>query len=183
EQREEFLAGQRPRSQKLTATVLFTDLKGFSTTSENLEPALLLDWLNEYMEAMATAIMSHQGVIEKYIGDGIMAVFGVPLARTVPEEIRQDARNAVRCALAMRTTLLQLNAGWKERGLPVSGMRIGIHTGPLVAGSLGSSDRQEFTVIGDTVNIASRLESFDKDWMDPESPADDCRILISETIC
>jgi len=180
EQREQFLAGQRPRSQKLTATVLFTDLEGFSTTSEKLEPALLMDWLNEYMEAMATAIMSHQGVIEKYIGDAIMAVFGVPLARTSQEGMKQDARNAVRCALAMRARMGELNTQWSARGLPRSGMRIGIHTGPLVAGSLGSVDRQEYTVIGDSVNIASRLESFDKDWVDPDSPDSDCRVLISE---
>ena len=180
EQREEFLAGQRPRSQKLTATVLFTDLEGFSTTSEKLEPAQLMDWLNEYMEAMATAIMAHQGVIEKYIGDAIMACFGVPLPRTTTDEIRQDARNAVRCALAMAIEMDKLNATWKERGLPVCGMRIGIHTGSLVAGSLGSSDRQEYTVIGDSVNTASRLESFDKDWVDPGLPGARCRILISE---
>jgi adenylate cyclase len=182
EQREEFLAGQRPRSQKLIATVLFTDLVGFSAISEKLEPALLLDWLNEYMESMATAIMSHEGVVEKYIGDAIMAVFGVPIARATQEEIRQDAKNAVRCALAMRTRLDQLNTQWVERGLPLSGMRIGIHTGPLVAGSLGSAERQEYTVIGDSVNTASRLESFDKDWSDPETTEKEsrCRILISE---
>jgi adenylate cyclase len=182
EQREEFLAGQRPRSQKLIATVLFTDLEGFSATSEKLEPALLMDWLNEYMGAMATAIMAHQGVIEKYIGDAIMAIFGVPLARTSLKEIRQDAHNAVRCALAMRTKMDELNAQWKERGLPVCGMRVGIHTGPLVAGSLGSAERQEYTVIGDSVNIASRLESFKQDPVDPAPPGtvNGCRILISE---
>jgi adenylate cyclase len=182
EQRDEFLAGQRPRPQKLTATVLFTDLEGFSTTSEKLDPALLMDWLNEYMEGMATTIMSHQGVIEKYIGDAIMAVFGVPLARASHDEIRQDARNAVRCALAMGARMDELNTRWKERGLPLSGMRVGIHTGPLVAGSLGSAERQEYTVIGDSVNTASRLESFNKDWVDPELPgnASRCRILISE---
>src|ERR1043166_3501402 len=75
EQRAEFLAGQRPRTQKLTATVLFTDLVAFSTTSEKMEPDLLMDWLNEYMDAMAMVIMAHQGVVEKYIGDAIMAVF------------------------------------------------------------------------------------------------------------
>jgi adenylate cyclase len=182
EQREHFLAGQRPRSQKLTATVLFTDLEGFSTTSEKMEPGLLLDWLNEYMEAMATAIMSHDGVIEKYIGDAIMAVFGVPLARATEDEIRQDARNAVRCALAMREKMAELNVGWRERGLPASNMRVGIHTGPLVAGSLGSAERQEYTVIGDSVNTASRLESFDKEWSHPEMSDKDgyCRILMSE---
>jgi adenylate cyclase len=180
EQREMFLAGQRPRSQKLTATVLFTDLEGFSTTSEKMDPAALMDWLNEYMEAMANTITAHQGVIEKYIGDAIMAVFGVPLARTSEDEIRRDARNAVRCALAMGVKIDELNAQWSERGLPVCGMRIGIHTGPLVAGSLGSTDRQEYTVLGDSVNTASRLESFDKDWVDPHWPRSNCRILISE---
>ena len=182
EQRDEFLAGQRPRSQKLTATVLFSDLVGFTSTSEKMEPALLMDWLNEYMEAMATTIMTHQGVVEKYIGDAIMAVFGVPLVRASEDEIRQDARNAVRCALAMRTKLDELNAQWKARGLPETGMRIGIHTGPLVAGSLGSSERQEYTVIGDTVNTVSRLESFRPATASPELPDDGsrCRILISE---
>ena len=109
-----------------------------------------------------------------------MAVFGVPLARTSEEEIRQDARNAVLCALDMRKKLQELNARWTERGLPMCGMRIGIHTGFLVAGSLGSSDRQEYTVIGDSVNTASRLESFDKSWADPETLATHCRVLISE---
>ena len=182
EQREEFLAGKRPRSQKLTATVLFTDLVAFSTTSEKMEPALLMDWLNEYMEAMATVIMAHQGVVEKYIGDAIMAVFGVPLPRTSQEDIQQDARNAVRCALAMRIKMGELNEQWKARGLPVSGMRVGIHTGPLVAGSLGSSERQEYTVIGDSVNTAARLESFSLEFAGPESrdTGSRCRILISE---
>jgi adenylate cyclase len=180
DQRHEFLAGQRPRTQKLTATVLFTDLEGFSTTSEKLPPEQLMDWLNEYMETMATAIMEHQGVVEKYIGDAIMACFGVPIVRTTPKEIAADARNAVLCALDMARRMDELNANWKQRGLPVCGMRIGIHTGALVAGSLGSSDRQEYTVLGDSVNTASRLESFDKDWVDPDSPDSLCRILASE---
>lgn len=182
DQREEFLAGQRPRTQKLTATVLFTDLVSFTATSEKMEPAALMDWLNEYMEAMATVIMAHQGVVEKYIGDAIMSVFGAPLPRTSEEEIRQDARNAVRCALAMRAKMGELNEQWKARDLPLSGMRVGIHTGPLVAGSLGSSERQEYTVIGDTVNTASRLESFSLIAAGPSQPdtGNRCRILISE---
>jgi len=180
EQREAFLSGTRPRSQQLTATVLFTDLKGFSSMSEGLEPAPLMDWLNEYMEVMADAVMAHQGVVEKYIGDAIMAVFGVPVPRTSPGQIAQDARNAVRCALAMSKGMDQLNAHWQERGLPVCSTRIGIHTGPLVAGSLGSTERQEYTVIGDSVNTASRLESFEKDSVDPNLRDDKCRILISD---
>jgi adenylate cyclase len=180
EQREAFLAGNRPRSQKLTATVLFTDLKGFSTTSEGLEPAALVDWLNEYMEVMASAVMAHDGVVEKYIGDSIMAVFGVPVPRTAPEQIARDATNAVRCALAMRKEMEDLNLAWVQRGLPACSTRIGIHTGSVVAGSLGSLDRQEYTVIGDNVNTASRLESFGKDSEDPYLRDDDkCRILIS----
>lgn len=179
EQRDEFLAGNRPRSQKLTATVLFTDLKGFTTTSEGLEPEDLMNWLNEYMEVMANRVMAHRGVVEKYIGDSLMAVFGVPIRRTSTEEITEDARNAVRCALEMGQEMVKLNAIWKERGLPRGMTRVGIHTGPLVAGSLGSAERQEYTVIGDSVNIASRLESFDKDSLD-SNLRDDCRILISE---
>jgi adenylate cyclase len=180
EQREQFLAGQRPRSEKLTATVLFTDLEGFSTTSERMDPGLLLEWLNEYMDVMAGAVMAYGGVVEKYIGDAIMAVFGVPFARTNPEDIRKDACNAVACALAMRTRLQALNTAWTKRSLPMCGMRVGIHTGAVVAGSIGSAERQEYTVLGDSVNTASRLESFDKDWADPESRESRCRILISE---
>jgi adenylate cyclase len=180
EQRDEFLAGNRPRSQKLTATVLFTDLKGFSTTSEGLEPADLMDWLNEYMEAMANAVMANEGVVEKYIGDSIMAVFGVPIPRTSQEQIAKDAGNAVRCALVMGEEMERLNARWKQRGLPHCSTRIGIHTGPLVAGSLGSTERREYTVIGDSVNTASRLEAFDKDSTDPNLQYDNYRILISE---
>jgi adenylate cyclase len=180
EQRHEFLAGNRPRSQKLIATTLFTDLKGFSTTSEGMEPADLMDWLNEYMQVMANAVMAHEGVVEKYIGDSIMAVFGVPIPRASQGQIAQDARNAVRCALAMAQEMEKLNALWQQRGLPKCSTRIGIHTGPLVAGSLGSLDRQEYTVIGDSVNTASRLESFGKDSTDPNLSDEGCRILISD---
>ena len=181
EQRHEFLAGHRPRPQKLTATVLFTDLVGFTAISEKLDPAQLMDWLNEYMEAMANIIMAHHGVVEKYIGDAIMAVFGAPLSRSKESEFAGDARNAVRCALAMAEKLEELNRVWTERGLRRAGMRVGIHTGSLVAGSLGSADRQEYTVIGDTVNTASRLESYKES---SESGRAEklivCRILISE---
>ena len=109
-----------------------------------------------------------------------MAVFGVPVPRTTPGQIAQDAQNAVRCALAMRREMDTLNARWQERGLPVCSTRVGIHTGPLVAGSLGSVERYEYTVIGDSVNTASRLESFEKDSADPNLRDDKCRILISE---
>jgi adenylate cyclase len=175
QQREQFLAGGRLRPERLTATVLFTDLEGFTSVSEKHTPDEIMAWLNEYMEAMAQRISDYGGVINKYIGDAIMAIFGVPLAHNTEAEIRQDVEGAVRCALAMENELKQLNQRWYEHGLPTIGMRVGIHTGPLVAGSLGSSQRLEYTVIGDTVNIASRLESFDKTVRSAESP---CRILV-----
>jgi adenylate cyclase len=180
EQRDHFLEGNRPHPVKLTATVLFTDLKGFSTTSEGLDPEHLMSWLNEYMSAMANVVMANHGVVEKYIGDSVMALFGAPLARITQEEIAQDARNAVRCALQMSKEMERLNAEWKERGLPACTMRVGIHTGQLVAGSLGSTERQEYTVIGDSVNTASRLESFDREGETMMIPRGICRILVSE---
>ncbi|MDQ2697113.1 MAG: adenylate/guanylate cyclase domain-containing protein, partial [Pseudomonadota bacterium] len=181
--RQQFLEGRRLRSQRLTATVLFTDIRGFTGISENMDPQALMDWLNVYMEAMSEVITGRGGVINKYIGDAIMAIFGVPIARTTDEEIAADARNAVDCALAMGEALERLNAHWQAQGLPQIGMRVGIHTGPLVAGSLGGEQHLEYTVIGDTVNTASRLESFDKSYADPEVAGGACRILIGETTC
>src|SRR5436190_1975319 len=113
EQRDHFMEGNRPHPQRLTATVLFTDLKGFSTTSEGLDPEHLMNWLNEYMSAMAKVVMANHGVVEKYIGDSVMALFGAPLARATQEEIAEDARNAVRCALQMSKEMERLNAEWK----------------------------------------------------------------------
>ena len=180
QQRDQFLDGGRPRPQRLIATVLFTDLIGFTSVSEKLNPQALMDWLNEYMEAMAQQVINHGGVIDKYIGDSVMAVFGVPLARKSNSEISQDAVKAVNCALAMGRELVGLNSRWREEHLPTIGMRIGIFTGPLVAGSLGSAQRLEYTVIGDTVNTASRLESFNKDLFSPDDGLNSSRILIGE---
>jgi len=181
EKRDQFLDGGRPRPQRLIASVLFTDLIGFTSVSEKLDPQSLMDWLNEYMDAMAQQVGEHGGVINKYIGDAIMAIFGVPLARKTEAEIGKDAVNAVNCALAMEKKLIQLNSIWQEQELPTIGMRIGIFTGPLVAGSLGSAQRLEYTVIGDTVNTASRLESFDKKGFYPDLTNNPCRILIGKS--
>ena len=176
--RAEFLeSGGRPRPQKLVATVLFSDIKGFTAVSEKLEAAALMEWLNSYMEAMAGLVMKHGGVVDKFIGDAVMAVFGIPVQRRNESEITEDARAAARCALAMRDELARFNAQWAAKGLPAIGIRIGIHTGELISGSLGSSERMEYTVIGDTVNTASRLESF-KLEQEQESA---CRILIGES--
>ncbi|MGO9244463.1 MAG: CHASE2 domain-containing protein [Verrucomicrobiia bacterium] len=180
-QRDAFLEGGKLRAQEVTATVLFTDLKGYSSLSEQLGPSGVMDWLNEYMNANTRAVIDNGGVVHKYFGDSVMAVFGVPLIRTTEREIKQDAINAVRCALAMEKALLRLNKQWSEKGMQMGSMRVGIYTGPLMAGSLGSADRMEYAVVGDTVNTASRLESFDKDLADGESGNAYCRILIGET--
>src|SRR2546422_10784485 len=91
EQRDSFLEGNRTRSQKLMTTVLFTDLKGFSSIAERMDPAALTDWLNEYLDKMASVVAGHDGVVKQFTGDGLMAVFGIPLARRTEEEMRQDA--------------------------------------------------------------------------------------------
>lgn len=180
EQREQFLDGGRLRTQKVIVTVLFTDLEGFTPVSEKMEPQALLDWLNHYMETMVQVVIEHGGIIDDYYGDSIKADFGVPFPRTTDAGIGQDARNAVECALAMDREMVRLNFIWREQSLPPVRMRIGIHTGPAVAGSLGSAQRLKFTTIGDTVNIAARLESFEKDDVDPHFGVSPCRIFISE---
>jgi class 3 adenylate cyclase len=180
-EREQFLEGGRPRSQKLLVTVLFTDLKGFSTLSEKTDPQALMDLLNTYMDTIAKCVMDHGGVVDDYFGDGMKANFGVPLPRTTEAEIRQDAVNAVNAALAMEKEMIRLNARMQEQGLPTLKMRVGIYTGHVVAGSLGSTERMKYTTVGDTVNTASRLESFDKDLMLPHLETSPCRIIIGES--
>ncbi len=177
-QRAEFLQGGRPRPRQITATVLFTDIRGFTKVSEKLDPARLFAWLDEYLDAMSRLVDAHGGIVNKYIGDAVMAVFGVPVARESAGEIARDTRQAVACALAMGTELERLNRAWRAAGLPEIGIRAGIHVGPLVAGSVGGADRLEYTVIGDTVNIASRLESF----ATADAVDGTCRILVSEAV-
>jgi len=139
-----------------------------------------MEWLNEYMALMSPRINEHRGVILRFIGDAIMAVFGVPVARTSEAEIRTDAVNAVRCALAMQEHLRAHNRALAERGRPLIGMRIGILTGPMVAGTLGSDERLEYNVHGDTVNTAARLEGFRKEDFTPDPFDRPCRILVGE---
>jgi len=161
--------------QKVTATIILTDLQGFSTICEKLPPEVVMSWLNEYLSAMAQEVQAHQGVINKFTGDGMLAVFGVPIPRTTQQEIAEDARLAVSCALAISSRLREMNQNWLARGLPSAKMRVGIFTGPVMVGSLGGTTRLEYGVIGDSVNIASRLESCQKDRQE-----DTCRILIAE---
>jgi adenylate cyclase len=177
-QRELFLAaGGRPPSQRLVATVLFVDMKGYTASAEKLDPETLMAWVNDFMEPMAELVVRHGGVVDDYFGDGIKANFGVPFARGSEPEIAADARRAVRCALEMGATLARINAGYAARELPTVAMRVGINTGPVVAGSLGSADRLKYTVVGDAVVVAQRLESLD--GVAHDFDAQPCRVLVS----
>lgn len=173
--RDELLTKGQLIGQKMTATILFADIRDFSTIAEVMEPDLLMLWLNEYMNTMADTVLSHDGIIDKFIGDAIMAGFGVPLPRTDESEVAHDAISAVACAVEMAEKLRSLNQKWKQNGQPTVSMRIGIATGVVVTGSLGSSQRMDYTTLGDTVNVAARLESYDKSFGQGL-----CRILISE---
>jgi adenylate cyclase len=160
---------------EMTATVLFSDLEGFTSIATTISPTALMSWLNEYMQAMADIVLEYNGMVNKFIGDAVMALFGVPIERTRLTEITVDAENAVGCALAMADKLRSLNQQWQLSGNPTVAIRIGIATGTVVTGMLGNAQRAEYTALGDTVNIASRLESYDKSLN-----CGLCRILISE---
>lgn len=149
-------------AQKLTATVLFMDIRGFTTIAETLPSQQLLPWLNQYFETMTDCIMEHGGMVDKYIGDAIMAVFGAPLPRTRPEEIKADAIAAVQAAMEMHERLKSLNLKLRSQRLPTIKFGIGIHTGPLVGGTVGNRHRLNYSLFGDTVNIAARLEALTK---------------------
>lgn len=178
--REQFFSEGGVRPDTLTATVLFTDITSFTSVAEKMEPLVLMKWLNEYMGEMSSLVTVHNGMVNKYIGDAIMAIFGVPVKRETETEIAHDAQNAVRCAINFSSRLCELNEEWQKQGLPTITMRVGIYTGSLVAGSFGGVVRMEYTVIGDTVNTASRLESFDK-TISPPDEKNPCRILIGES--
>jgi adenylate cyclase len=172
------MSGGRPRPQQLTATVLYADVAGFTSICEGLAPEPLIAWLDRYIDTMAGLIMAHDGVLLRFIGDGILAVFGVPLPRRDEAGIATDANNAARCALAMEQAMARLNDAWEAAGLPVGGLRVGLHTGPMVAGSLGTGPRMEFCLLGDTANIGARLEQLGKDHAEPGPRY--CTIVVGE---
>jgi adenylate cyclase len=165
--RDLFMAGGRPRPQQLIATVLYADVAGFTTICEGMEPEPLIAWLDQYIDAMAGIIMAHEGVLLRFIGDGILAVFGVPIPRRNEAAVARDANNAARCSLEMERAMSRLNDLWHAQGLPVGGLRVGLHTGPMVAGSLGTGPRMEFCLLGDTANTGARLEQLGKEYAEP----------------
>jgi len=172
--RDRLLQSGMLAGQTLTATILFIDIRNFSGISEQHPPEVMMGWLNEYMGSMTQAVHHHHGIVNKFMGDGLMAVFGVPVPRLTIAEIAEDARHTVACAVEMGDRLRTLNQDWHQRCLPVVQMRAGIYTGKVMAGSLGGKNRLEYAVIGDSVNIAARLEACQKDQQ-----TDLCRILVA----
>lgn len=136
-----------------TITILFADIRAFTTLAEGENPERVVGLLNQYFSAMTEIIFEHGGTLDKYIGDGLMALFGAPTATP------NDARNAVNAAVAMQRRLLTLNPELVEQGYSQIAVGIGLHTGEATVGYIGSEQRSEYTAIGDAVNLASRLES------------------------
>jgi adenylate cyclase len=143
--------GLRLGGENQIATILFCDLRGFTRIAEKTAPQDLVERLNEFFSEMTEVVFSSGGTLDKYLGDGMMAVFGAPLPR------RDDASRAVKAAIEMQLALERLNRMWEDRGLEPLGMGIGINTGAVTAGNVGSAQRMDYTVIGDAVNVAARL--------------------------
>ena len=141
-----------------TATVLFSDIRNFTGLTAGKGSSEVLAWLNDYFTEMSAVVKKNHGFLNKFIGDGLMVVFGVPLG----ESVREDACRAVRTAIEMLERVEDLNHG-RPPGRPELRIGIGIHTGRLTAGTVGSRDRLEYSVIGETVNLASRLEGLCKE--------------------
>jgi len=134
-----------------TATILFTDIRGFTRQAERMEPHQVVEWLNEYFTEMTDLLFENGGTLDKYLGDGIMALFGAPISR--PDDILRS----VKTAMEMQRALIRLNTDWAARGQPTMQIGVGVNTGPVTAGNIGSTKRMDYTVIGDAVNLASRL--------------------------
>ena len=141
---------------KSTVTVLFSDIRGFTSLSEKMQAQQVSELLNEYFTEMEPVITKYNGIINKFIGDAIMAIFGEPI------QDENHVQNAVKCGYEMLEKVEKLNRKWAREKKPEIEIGIGINTGEVFVGNIGSVNRMEYTVIGDTVNLASRLESYNK---------------------
>jgi adenylate cyclase len=140
-----------------TLTVMFVDVRDFTSTSEKLSPPQLAEWINAYLSEMSRVIkVQHQGTLDKYIGDAVMAFWGAPVSD------HDHADNAVRAALDMQASARRLSEEFTARGWPPLAIGVGVNTGPMVVGDMGSNVRKAYTVMGDAVNLASRLEGLTK---------------------
>jgi adenylate cyclase len=154
------------------ATILFCDLRDFTAFSETLPPRDLLNRLNDYLTRMTAVIEAEGGIIDKYIGDAIMAIYGAPLAHG------DDPARAVRAALGMQQALHELNSELTGAGLPAFDFGIGINTARVVAGNMGSATRLNYTVIGDGVNLAARIEGLTKEYGEPVIVSEGTRAAV-----
>ncbi len=143
---------------KANVTVLFSDIRGFTSLSEKMQAQQVSELLNEYFSAMEPIVTKYNGIINKFIGDAIMAVFGEPI------NDENHPLNAVKCGYEMLLKVQELHKKWEDEGKPQIEIGIGINTGEVFVGNIGSERRMEYTVIGDTVNLASRLESYNKTY-------------------
>jgi adenylate cyclase len=141
-------------------TILFSDVRGFTTMTESADEAQLVAQLNEYFNEMVGIVFAHHGSLDKFIGDAVMALWG----SITSQGIERDAQQAVAAALAMRKALARLNISWKQRGMQELSFGIGINHGTPIVGNLGSEQKMEVSVIGDAVNLASRLEGLTKEY-------------------
>jgi len=133
-------------------TILFSDIRRFTSLAEQLPPALVVELLNDYFTRVIAVVMQNEGMVDKLMGDSVMALFGAPIS------LGNDSLRAVRCALEMQQAVEVFNRERSARNLPPVEMGIGINTGAVIAGNIGSAARMEYTVIGDSVNIAARLQ-------------------------
>jgi class 3 adenylate cyclase len=162
------------RGDRREVTILVSDLRGFTTLSETMPAERVAAHLNEYFPAMIEAIFRHRGMINDFIGDGILAVFGAPL----PDP--EHAIRAAGAALAMQEALTRLNQDWAARGLPALRMGIGVHTGTVFAGNVGGPGRIKYTVVGDAVNVTARLESLNKELSTTTLVTEEARRAIGD---
>jgi len=146
--------GTRIGGEQRRVTLLMSDLRGFTPLTEGLQPQQVLRLLNSYLGAMADVVLAHQGTVDEFVGDAILAIFGAPVGRS------DDARRAVACAVAMQEALAALNRGNEAQGLPRLEMGIAVHTGEVIVGNIGSERRTKYGVVGSAVNHAGRIESF-----------------------
>jgi adenylate cyclase len=151
------------------AVVLFTDISGYVALADRLkkDPQTLVSLLNEHFTGLTEAVLEHGGWVNNFMGDALLALFGVP----VPHP-KRDALNAVKAALAMRESVLWYNQVRLKRGQLPLRIGVGLHVGPMVAGHIGAPQRMNYTVIGDAVNVAARLESLTREWF-REQPGED----------
>lgn len=167
ELRQGFASGElRLEGQEAVATVLVSDIRGFTTLSEAKEPTTVLNWLNEYFGEIVPIITNHGGIISKFEGDAVLAFFGI-LPRLLSAQ--DSAYRACQTALAMLDAVTRLNARRAMRGEPLFTAGIGINTGPVTAGGLGSTDRLHYTIIGDAVNTTARLENLTRQFGEESS--------------